>query len=103
MKLKYLYIFDLVKNRAEHFKVSFPKTGSGSEEVTLKGAKDCVAEAMKRLLDITKELDNQVTINCVIPQVRRSHPMPPLDADLCSLNYLLQVLPVIRTHDLSVR
>ncbi|XP_022667646.1 vigilin-like isoform X2 [Varroa destructor] len=48
--------------------VSFPKSSSGSEEVTLKGPKDSVAEVKQRLLEITKELDNQITMNCVIPQ-----------------------------------
>lgn len=50
--------------------MSFPKSSSGSEEVTLKGPKDSVAEVKQRLLEITKELDNQITMNCVIPQVR---------------------------------
>ncbi|OQR80388.1 vigilin-like [Tropilaelaps mercedesae] len=57
--------------------VSFPKIGSGSEEVTLKGSKDCVAEAIQRLLEITKELDSQITVNCVIPQAHHRSVMGP--------------------------
>jgi len=36
--------------------------------VTLKGAKDCVDGARKRILEIVNDLENQVTIECVIDQ-----------------------------------
>ena len=36
--------------------VSFPRTGSLSEDVTLKGAKDCVEAAKKRMLEIVEDL-----------------------------------------------
>lgn len=49
--------------------VSFPKSSANSETVTLKGAKECVAGAKQRLLDIAKELDAQVTITVCIPQI----------------------------------
>ncbi|KAJ8375213.1 hypothetical protein SKAU_G00057930 [Synaphobranchus kaupii] len=48
--------------------VSFPRTGSQSDKVTLKGAKDCVEAAKKRMLDIIEDLDAQVTMECVIAQ-----------------------------------
>ncbi|XP_012680775.1 high density lipoprotein binding protein a [Clupea harengus] len=48
--------------------VSFPRTGSLSEDVTLKGAKDCVEAAKKRMLEIVEDLDAQVTMECVIAQ-----------------------------------
>ncbi|XP_068599139.1 high density lipoprotein binding protein a isoform X2 [Brachionichthys hirsutus] len=48
--------------------VSFPRTGTQSEKVTLKGAKDCVEAAKKRMQEIVEDLDAQVTIECVIPQ-----------------------------------
>ncbi|XP_038572666.1 high density lipoprotein binding protein a isoform X2 [Micropterus salmoides] len=48
--------------------VSFPRTGSQSEKVTLKGAKECVEAAKKRMLEIVDDLDAQVTMECVIPQ-----------------------------------
>ncbi|KAJ3600132.1 hypothetical protein NHX12_034082, partial [Muraenolepis orangiensis] len=44
--------------------VSFPRTGSQSHKVTLKGAKDCVEAAKRRML----EIDAQVTMECVITQ-----------------------------------
>uniref|UniRef100_A0A8D3D2J5 Vigilin n=1 Tax=Scophthalmus maximus TaxID=52904 RepID=A0A8D3D2J5_SCOMX len=48
--------------------VSFPRTGTSSEKVTLKGAKECVEAAKKRMQEIVEDLDAQVTIECVIPQ-----------------------------------
>lgn len=36
--------------------VSFPRTGTQSESVTLKGAKDCVEAAKKRMLEIVDDL-----------------------------------------------
>ncbi|XP_071373677.1 high density lipoprotein binding protein a isoform X2 [Centroberyx affinis] len=48
--------------------VSFPRTGSQSEKVTLKGAKECVEAAKKRMQEIIEDLDAQVTIECVITQ-----------------------------------
>uniref|UniRef100_A0A3Q0RAW3 Vigilin n=1 Tax=Amphilophus citrinellus TaxID=61819 RepID=A0A3Q0RAW3_AMPCI len=48
--------------------VSFPRTGSQSEKVTLKGAKECVEAAKKRMQEIVEDLDAQVIMECVIPQ-----------------------------------
>lgn len=36
--------------------VSFPRTGSQSDKVTLKGAKDCVEAAKKRMLELIDDL-----------------------------------------------
>ncbi|XP_056607167.1 high density lipoprotein binding protein a [Triplophysa dalaica] len=48
--------------------VSFPRTASQSDKVSLKGAKDCVEAAKKRMLELIEDLDAQVTMECVIPQ-----------------------------------
>uniref|UniRef100_A0A673YYI7 Vigilin n=1 Tax=Salmo trutta TaxID=8032 RepID=A0A673YYI7_SALTR len=48
--------------------VSFPRSGANSDKVALKGAKDCVEAAKKRMLEIIEDLDAQVTMECVIPQ-----------------------------------
>ncbi|XP_066565203.1 high density lipoprotein binding protein a isoform X1 [Amia ocellicauda] len=48
--------------------VSFPRTASQSDKVTLKGAKDCVEAAKKRMQEIIEDLDAQVTMECVIAQ-----------------------------------
>lgn len=38
--------------------VSFPRTGSQTDKVTLKGAKDCVEAAKKRMKEIIEDLVN---------------------------------------------
>ncbi|XP_033821571.1 high density lipoprotein binding protein a isoform X1 [Periophthalmus magnuspinnatus] len=48
--------------------VSFPRTASGSDKVSLKGAKECVEAAKKRMQEIVEDLEAQVTMECVIPQ-----------------------------------
>lgn len=48
--------------------VSFPRNGVNSDRVVLKGAKDCIEGAKKRILEIVDELDSMVSIECVIPQ-----------------------------------
>ncbi|XP_072294497.1 high density lipoprotein binding protein a isoform X1 [Eucyclogobius newberryi] len=48
--------------------VSFPRTASGSDKVSLKGAQECVEAAKKRMLEIVEDLEAQVTVECVIPQ-----------------------------------
>ncbi|XP_072349563.1 vigilin isoform X2 [Scyliorhinus torazame] len=48
--------------------VSFPRTGVQSDRVMLKGAKDCVEAAKRRILEIIGDLEAQVTLECVIPQ-----------------------------------
>uniref|UniRef100_A0A3Q3B0J5 Vigilin n=1 Tax=Kryptolebias marmoratus TaxID=37003 RepID=A0A3Q3B0J5_KRYMA len=48
--------------------VSFPRTGSNSQRVTLKGAKDCVEAAKKRIQEIIEDLESQVSVEVAIPQ-----------------------------------
>ncbi|XP_013874953.1 vigilin [Austrofundulus limnaeus] len=48
--------------------VSFPRTGSNSQRVTLKGAKDCVEAAKKRIQEIVEDLESQVSVEVAIPQ-----------------------------------
>uniref|UniRef100_S4RAX2 Vigilin n=1 Tax=Petromyzon marinus TaxID=7757 RepID=S4RAX2_PETMA len=48
--------------------VSLPRTGVKSDKVVLKGAKECVEGAKKRILEIVDDLESQVTIECVIAQ-----------------------------------
>lgn len=42
--------------------------GTDSHHVSLKGSKECVELAKKRILEIVYDLESQVTIDCVIPQ-----------------------------------
>ncbi|XP_057372624.1 vigilin-like [Daphnia carinata] len=48
--------------------VSFPRSGVDSDRVVLKGAKECVEAARHRIEEIVNDLEQQVTIDCVIPQ-----------------------------------
>lgn len=48
--------------------VSFPRTGSNSQKVSLKGAKDCVDAAKRRILEIVEDLESQVSVEVAIPQ-----------------------------------
>nr|XP_058155674.1 vigilin isoform X3 [Dasypus novemcinctus] len=48
--------------------VSFPRSGTQSDRVTLKGAKDCVEAAKRRIQEIIEDLEAQVTMECAIPQ-----------------------------------
>lgn len=48
--------------------VSFPRSGVDSDRVVLKGAKECVEAAKLRIEEIVIELEQQITIECVIPQ-----------------------------------
>lgn len=48
--------------------VSFPRSGTYSETVILKGAKNFVEGAKQKILDIVSDLEQRITIECVIPQ-----------------------------------
>ncbi|XP_051285030.1 vigilin isoform X1 [Dicentrarchus labrax] len=48
--------------------VSFPRTGANSQRVTLKGAKDCVEAAKKRIQEVIEDLESQVSVEVAIPQ-----------------------------------
>ncbi|GBM34136.1 Vigilin [Araneus ventricosus] len=48
--------------------VSFPRNGSNSSKVVLKGAKDFLEGAKQRLLEIVEDLEAMVTFECVISQ-----------------------------------
>ncbi|XP_005104751.1 vigilin [Aplysia californica] len=48
--------------------VSFPRSGVNSDRVVIKGAKDCVEAAKKKILEIVDDLEAQVTVECVILQ-----------------------------------
>ncbi|XP_068164689.1 vigilin [Antennarius striatus] len=48
--------------------VSFPRTGTNSQRVALKGAKDCVEAVKRRIQDIIEDLESQVTVEVAVPQ-----------------------------------
>lgn len=51
--------------------------GSESHQVSLKGSKECIELAKKRILEIVHDLESQVTIDCVIPQKHHRVVMGP--------------------------
>ncbi|EDX07677.1 vigilin [Drosophila simulans] len=48
--------------------ISFPRVGTNSDKVTIKGAKDCIEAARQRIEEIVADLEAQTTIEVVIPQ-----------------------------------
>jgi len=57
--------------------ISFPRPGVASDKVTLKGAKDCVAGARKRIEELVYDLECQVVLECVIEQHHHRTVMGP--------------------------
>ncbi|XP_065187615.1 vigilin-like [Sycon ciliatum] len=60
----------VLRSLAEEFggvQISFPRSGSDSEKVVLKGAKECVSSAKQRVLEVMADIDSQVTVECEIP------------------------------------
>uniref|UniRef100_A0A8C9T2E5 Vigilin n=1 Tax=Scleropages formosus TaxID=113540 RepID=A0A8C9T2E5_SCLFO len=74
--------------------VSFPRTGSQSDKVTLKGAKDCVEAAKKRMLEIIEDLEAQVTMECVIAQKFHRSIMGPKG---------LRIQQITREHNVQIK
>uniref|UniRef100_A0AAR2ILC3 Vigilin n=1 Tax=Pygocentrus nattereri TaxID=42514 RepID=A0AAR2ILC3_PYGNA len=48
--------------------VSFPRTGTHSDCITLKGARECVDAAKRRIQEIIQDLESQVSVEVVVPQ-----------------------------------
>uniref|UniRef100_A0A671R319 Vigilin n=1 Tax=Sinocyclocheilus anshuiensis TaxID=1608454 RepID=A0A671R319_9TELE len=48
--------------------VSFPRTGTQSDNITLKGPRECVDAAKKRIQEIVQDLESQVNVEVLIPQ-----------------------------------
>lgn len=62
---------EVLRHLAEEYggvTVSFPRSGVKSSKVVLKGAKDCVDAAKRRIQEIVVDLDSMVTMECHIPQ-----------------------------------
>ncbi|XP_064543886.1 vigilin [Drosophila montana] len=48
--------------------ISFPRPGTNSDKVTIKGAKECIEAAKQRIEETVADLEAQTTIEVVIPQ-----------------------------------
>jgi len=71
---------EVLRNIGEEFGgvvISFPRPGVTSDKVTLKGAKDCVAGARKRIEELVVDLECQVVLECVIEQHNHRTVMGP--------------------------
>lgn len=61
-------IADKIAEDCGGVQIQFPRNGEDSNVVTLKGAKECIEMAKQRILEEVHEQENQVTIECRIPQ-----------------------------------
>lgn len=67
--------------------ISFPRQGSDSHSVSLKGSKECVELAKGRILEIVHDLESQVTIDCIIPQKHHRVVMGPRGSKVQQITY----------------
>ncbi|KAF1380620.1 hypothetical protein PFLUV_G00165780 [Perca fluviatilis] len=74
--------------------VSFPRTGANSQRVTLKGAKDCVEAAKKRIQELIEDLESQVSVEVTIPQRYHRAIMGPKG---CRIQY------ITREHEVQIK
>ncbi|XP_064184904.1 vigilin [Anguilla rostrata] len=74
--------------------VSFPRTGTHSERVTLKGAKDCVEAAKRRIQEIIVDLEAQVMVEVAIPQRYHRAVMGPKGS---------RIQQITRDHEVQIK
>ncbi|KAM9299672.1 vigilin-like [Gastrophryne carolinensis] len=74
--------------------VSFPRSGVQSDRVTLKGAKECVEAAKKKIQEIIEDLEAQVTMECLIPQQHHRSIMGPKG---------IRVQQITREHGVQIK
>ncbi|KAJ8338206.1 hypothetical protein SKAU_G00371720 [Synaphobranchus kaupii] len=74
--------------------VSFPRTGTHSDRVTLKGAKDCVEGAKRRIQEIIVDLEAQVTVEVAIPQRYHRAVMGPKGS---------RIQQITRDHEVQIK
>uniref|UniRef100_A0A3Q2CFZ8 Vigilin n=1 Tax=Cyprinodon variegatus TaxID=28743 RepID=A0A3Q2CFZ8_CYPVA len=74
--------------------VSFPRTGSNSQKVTLKGAKDCVEAAKKRIQEIIEDLESQVSVEVAVPQRHHRAIMGPKGS---------RIQHITREHEVQIK
>ncbi|XP_061189597.1 vigilin-like [Saccostrea echinata] len=88
---------EVLKHIADEFggvTVSFPRSGVKSDRVVIKGSKDCVEGAKKRIQEIVNDLDSQVTVECVIPQTYHRTVMGTRGAN---------VQDICKTYDVGIK
>jgi len=88
---------EVLRQLADEFgdvRVSFPKIGSNSDIVTLKGAKECVAGAKERMLEIVNDLVSQITMDVFIPQKHHRTVLGPRGSN---------VQEIIKQHNIKIK
>lgn len=88
---------EVLRQLADEFggvRISFPKSGEGSEVVTLKGSKDCVVGAKERMQEMVLDLQSQVTEDVFIPQHHHRTVMGPRGS---------QVQDVIKSYNVKIK
>ncbi|KAK6323238.1 hypothetical protein J4Q44_G00055770 [Coregonus suidteri] len=74
--------------------VSFPRTGTHSDRITLKGAKDCVEAAKLRIQEIIEDLEAQVSVEVAVPQRYHRAVMGPKGC---------RIQQITRDHEVQVK
>uniref|UniRef100_A0A672M2L1 Vigilin n=1 Tax=Sinocyclocheilus grahami TaxID=75366 RepID=A0A672M2L1_SINGR len=74
--------------------VSFPRTGTQSDNITLKGPRECVDAAKKRIQEIVQDLESQVNVEVLIPQRYHRAVMGPKGC---------KIQQITREHDVLIK
>ncbi|XP_041925524.1 vigilin [Alosa sapidissima] len=74
--------------------ISFPRTGTHSDRITLKGAKDCVEAAKRRIQEIIEDLEAQVTVEVAILQRHHRAVMGPKGC---------RIQQITRDHEVQIK
>lgn len=74
--------------------ISFPRSGTNSDKVILKGAKQCVSSAKAHIEQVIEDLEAQVTIECVIEQRQHRSIMGPKGSN---------VQGITQEHNVSIK
>jgi len=88
---------EVLRQLADEFgdvRVSFPKQGTNSDIVTIKGAKECVAGAKDRILEIVSDLVSQITMDVYIPQKHHRTVLGPRGSN---------VQEIIKIHNIKIK
>jgi hypothetical protein len=67
-----------IANECGGVTVSFPRASTKSDKVVLKGSKDCIDEAVKRIEDIVSDLVNVATVRCRVVEMLNEPLCKPL-------------------------
>ncbi|XP_076856033.1 vigilin isoform X2 [Brachyhypopomus gauderio] len=87
----------VLRELAEEFggvAVSFPRTGTHSHSVSLKGARECVDAAKRRIQEIIQDLESQVSVEVVVPQRYHRTVMGPKGC---------RIQQISRDHDVLIK